>query len=417
MCKPFDTSSRPLYSTRIRHPQRPKGERYTRRTFMKKRLFQLYIGSMFWLIGCQEPTSFHKETTHPQGFRIPTSRFSKLFFTATDMRYTSSALYWMDFRTGHVEQALGGESGDPWLLWSLDRLLVANRSPLNNNAFFLDRTTKQPLSQQATPKLNIQSGVTLCNGDLLVNDGNSAMLVQLHSKTLEVVARYTAPARLIDQAELGSDVLRVQIEGIFYILALTHGLENGYRANNAQTLSIWEEDPFARLTWRNSLPLSMSSPRFLHPTAKGVGIIGLCSSLLAKNGCQAGRSWFSFADQALSATQRFPSQFWHSYGAIIGGATPYEAFALVTAAAQPNTRRLVHLSWEPGSALTTVGEISVPLSTQGSPLLLLDTTSQTLFVGNASENGGTLTLLHSQTKKVLHRMELERIPYNGALAL
>ncbi len=390
---------------------------YTEERYMKRHLTLFYIGAISWLVGCQGPISSQEESTPPAGFHLPTSRFSSLFFTATDIRYTSSALYRMDFRTGHVEKTLGGESGDPWLLWSLDRLLVANRSHLSNNAFFLDRTTRQPLSQQATPKLNIQSGVTLSNGDLLVNDGNSATLVQLHTKTLEVVARYTAPARLVDQAELGSDLLRVQINGTFYILALTHGLDTSYHANHAQSLSIWEEDQQARLTWRNSLPLTMSSPRFLHPAAKGVGILGLCSPSLTNNGCKAGRSWFSFADQALSATQSFSPQFWQSYGTAIAGSTPHEAFAMVTSSTQPSIRRLVRFFWEPDSFSTMAEEFSMPLSTQGSPLLLLDTTSHTLFVGNATQNGGTLTLLHSQTQKVLHRMELERIPYNGALAL
>src|SRR3989338_9146823 len=104
---------------------------------MKKSHFWLQIGCLAWLTGCGTPISSEAITPLPQGIPIPTSQFSGLFFTATDARYTSSALYWMNFRNGAVEQPLAGESGDPWIFWGTDRLLMVNRASHNNNGFFL----------------------------------------------------------------------------------------------------------------------------------------------------------------------------------------------------------------------------------------------------------------------------------------
>ncbi len=368
-------------------------------------------------MGCHSPTTSSDSGMPPQGFAIPASQFVGLYFTATDARYTSSALYWMNFRTGTVESRLSGESGDPWVLWTSNRLFMANRSPLSNNAYFLAPETRRPTVQKATPGLNIQHGVSLGNGDILVSDWSSSALHQLHGKNLETVARYTPPGFAEAPKEPGGDLLRLSDGETFYILALSHGLEAGYRANDGQTLTIWKEEQAGKLQWVRSLPLSITTPHFLHPSAKGVWIMGLCAPFLAQQGCKAGRAWFSFEDQQLSNSVSFSSLFLQSYGALIGGNTPNEAFAFVVKPEQPDTRRLAHLTWKTESALTATVEIPVPLSSLGSPLLLFDPTSHILFIGNTETNGGSMTLWDTHLKKVQHRMELERIPYNGTLAL
>src|SRR3990167_7162374 len=75
------------------------------------------------------------------------------------------------------------------------------------------------------------------------------------------------------------------------------------------------------------LPLPMSTPRFLRPTSKGVGILGLCPAALSPHSCQGGRTWFSFSEQTLSATYLFSSLSWQLNGNLTPGDTPYEAYA------------------------------------------------------------------------------------------
>jgi len=347
------------------------------------------------------------------GVRVLTSQFSGLFFTAADLQYTSSSLYWMDFQQGTVKETLSGESGDPWVLPTPTGVLMVNRTAQSHNAFFVERKGGTVTPQKAIYPQNVQSAVYLENQDLLLSDGVSATWKQLHGKTLELRHTHLIPLALgggaVGQA---SDLLRVRIKGVSHVMGLVHGIDNGWQPNGAQTLVIFEEGPASQLVKKQVISLPMTSPHFLRPDETGVWILGLCTKWMLPRNCKAGAGRYDFHTATWGSEAVVPDGVM-SEGEIVGGEDPREAFAFVSAI--PEGKRLIRLRIETEGRVEPMEEIHRSTSSIGSDLLLLDSTSHTLYVGDWANNQGQLLLWNTTSHRMVGRVKVEKRPYNGAL--
>jgi hypothetical protein len=82
---------------------------------------------------CFDPELRFEDLESSQGIQNTSTKKSGFFLTSVDSGYTASKLHYNDFKTGKLYTLLTGESSDPHIVWTGDRLYFFNRSDGNSN--------------------------------------------------------------------------------------------------------------------------------------------------------------------------------------------------------------------------------------------------------------------------------------------